>query len=350
MNKSGYLEGLKKDYDLKKIVQSVGSLRNIKCLIIGDTILDKYTFVVPKGRAVKDPILSLDYVRDETYAGGILAVANHVSDFVDNIKLVSLLGDRNRNEEFVLTNLNKKIKTKLFTKKDSPTIVKERFVDNLRNTKIVKIEYINEKPLDKKTEANLVDYLTSELPKHDLVMVADYGHGFLSDNLVRIIEKNSKYLAANIQTNSSNMGFNCITRYKKIDYLTSNEGEIRLALHDRNSSFEQLILKLKKSTHFNNFLITTGATGVWYYKDKKSIHAPALTTNVRDIVGAGDAVFSITSLCSYKNFNPQLLTFLANCVGGVAIGIIGNKEGVTKEKLISFISNVYATNDEGCHE
>lgn len=347
--KNRYLEGLKKDYDLKKIVQSIGSLRNIKCLIIGDTILDKYTFVVPKGRAVKDPILSLDYVKDETYAGGVLAVANHVSNFVDNLKLVTLLGDRNRNEEFVLANLNKKIKTKFFTKKDSPTIIKERFIDNLRNTKIVKIEYLNEMAIDKKTENNVADYLTSELSKHDLIIVTDYGHGFLSDNLVKVIEKNSRYLAANIQTNSSNMGFNCITRYKKINYLTSNEGEIRLALHDRDSLFEQLVLKLKKSTHFNNFLITTGATGVWYYRDKKGYYAPSLAKNIRDIVGAGDAVFSITSLASYKNFDPELLAFLANCVGGVAVGIMGNKESVTKENLLKFIEEVYA-NKESCYK
>lgn len=349
MNTESYLGKLKSDYPLERIIKDVGSLKDIKCLVIGDTILDKYTFVVPKGRAIKDPILSLDYVRDETYAGGILAVANHVSGFVDNIKLVSLLGDRNRNEEFILANLNKKIKIKFFTKKDSPTIIKERFVDNLRNTKIVKIEYIDETSLDKKTENNVADYLTSELLKYDLVIVADYGHGFLSDNLVKVIEKNSRYLAANIQTNGANMGFNCITRYKKINYLTSNEGEIRLALHNRDSSFEQLILKLKKSTHFNNFLITTGAAGVWYYRSNKGYHAPALTNNIKDIVGAGDAVFSITSLASYKNFNPELLAFLANCVGGVAVGIMGNKESVTKEKLISFISNVY-NSKEDCYK
>ena len=51
----------------------IDSLANLKVLVIGDTIIDEYCFVAPRGGAIKDPMLTVDYIEEETYAGGILA-------------------------------------------------------------------------------------------------------------------------------------------------------------------------------------------------------------------------------------------------------------------------------------
>ena len=58
-----------------------------------------------KGRAVKDPILSAEYKTQELYAGGILAIANHISSFVEHVHTVTLLGSLNPNSYFVKNSL-----------------------------------------------------------------------------------------------------------------------------------------------------------------------------------------------------------------------------------------------------
>ena len=58
-------------------------------------------------------------------------------------------------------------------------------------------------------------------------------------------------------------------------------------------------------------------------------------------MGAGDAVFSITSLFAYRGMPNELIPFMANCIGGIEVNILGNKESVTKEKLFTFIERVY---------
>jgi bifunctional ADP-heptose synthase (sugar kinase/adenylyltransferase) len=68
--------------------------------------------------------------------------------------------------------------------------------------------------------------------------------------------------------------------------------------------------------------------------------APILIDTVKDTVGAGDALFAITSLFVYGKANNDLLPFVANCAGGIAANIIGNKESVTRDKLESFIKEV----------
>ena len=39
----------------------------------------------------------------------------------------------------------------------------------------------------------------------------------------------------------------------------------------------------------------------------------------------------------YLNADNDIVPFVANCAGGIAANIIGNKESVTKEMLLSFM-------------
>lgn len=335
-----YIAEIKSKFPIVAITNQLNDLKMLRVLVIGDAIIDEYTFTLPKGRANKDPILSLDFVKTELYAGGILAIANHISGFVNDLQLVTLLGEYERNEDLIKEKLNKNIKLKCFTKKNSPTTLKKRYIDYLRNGKLFKVEHINDKPIPQETEEKIIEYLKAELPNYDLVVLGDFGHGFITDKLAKFLEDNSKFLAANIQTNSSNMGFNYITKYNKLDYLTSNEKEIRLAMFDRFGDFNDLINKLKEKTNFRNILITQGGLGCLYIKENNACSGPAFTNQIKDAVGAGDAVFAITSLLSYKDTNEDLLIFIANCVGAIAANIMGNETHIEKESLIKFIDEL----------
>ena len=160
---------------------ALNKIKGLNVLVIGDAIIDDYYFTSPKGRTIKDPILSVDYVRHERYAGGILAIANHISNFAGNVKLITLLGDKERSEEFVSKNLNKNIKTKFFTKNNSFTTVKRRFIDEVRNAKLFKIEFISDEPISAELEKEIMNYLGKEMPNYDIVIVGDFGHGFLTE-------------------------------------------------------------------------------------------------------------------------------------------------------------------------
>lgn len=340
MDDAEYLKDIKDKFPLSFINEKLDELKDLNVIVIGDAIIDEYVFTLPKGRAIKDPILSLDYINSEKYAGGILAIANHIAGFVCHVTIVTLLGDKRREEEFIIENIKKNIKTKFFTKKNSPTTCKKRYIDFVRNGKLFKVEYINDKPIDTDTEKKITNYLKAELPKYDLVVVGDFGHGFITNGIVKTLEEKSKFLAANIQTNSSNLGFNYITKYKRIDHLTSNENEVRLVLSDRFGEWGDLIKELKNKIGFKDILITQGAKGCMYLRNGETFQGPSLTKSVKDVVGAGDAVFSISSLLSYKGFDEELLTFIANCAGAISVNTMGNKDSISREVLLNFIGGL----------
>jgi len=240
-----------------------------------------------------------------------------------------------RNEDFVIEKLNKNISTKIFTKKNSFTTIKRRFIDNVRNEKMFKIEFISDMPINTRLEKEILAYLNKELQRYDIVIVGDFGHGFITDKIVKVLENKSKYLCVNVQTNSANMGFNYFVRYKKPNYIVLNETELRLGLHSRFESIKKIILELQKNNGYKKCLITLGKKGASYLKNGKIYEYAALTQTPIDTVGAGDAVFAITSLLDYNNIDPNLMPVYANCIGAIAVNFMGNEKSISKEDLLN---------------
>ena len=80
--------------------------------------------------------------------------------------------------------------------------------------------------------------MSQNLKNFDKVIVCDFGHGLINSKISNIISSKSKFLAANIQTNSGNRGFNLFTKYNKLDFLSIDEPELRLGAQDKKTNVE----------------------------------------------------------------------------------------------------------------
>ena len=89
-----------------------------------------------------------------------------------------------------------------------------------------------------------------------------------------------------------------------------------------------------------SFMITTGQTGATYLANGDSYANPALSPQVIDRVGAGDAFFAITSPWVFKNYPKDLTGFIGNSVGAMHVATIGNRNPVEPTALYKFISSV----------
>jgi bifunctional ADP-heptose synthase (sugar kinase/adenylyltransferase) len=176
---------------------------------------------------------------------------------------------------------------------------------------------------------------------YDLVIVSDFGHGFLTDNLAKAICAESKFLSVNTQTNGANMGFNFITRYPRVDYAALDELEIRYAAHDKISELSKVMKQVAKKIRCKNLIITRGSFGALCLGKKNSlISAPALATNVIDPIGAGDAFFAFTAPLVAIDVPQDLVVFIGNAVGALAVQIICNRDSVDPIDLKKFITTI----------
>ena len=130
-----YLNKISKNYSLELINKIFKKINNLKVLVIGETIIDQYNYCEALGKSGKEPYLAFKDMYSKNYLGGAAAIANHMSDFVNQVKLISVIGENKEFHSFIKKNLKKKIKFDFFEKKNNPTILKKKFLKNKNKKK-----------------------------------------------------------------------------------------------------------------------------------------------------------------------------------------------------------------------
>ena len=186
LNKS-IINDIKKKFNFSEIRKLIESLTNIKVLIIGEIIIDQYVFCEALGKSGKEPMLVLRDIKSEEYLGGSGAIANNSAQFAERICLLGQIGEKKEFLKKIKKDLTKKIILKIFKKNNSPTILKRRFLDIGTNNKVLGVYKVNDEILEKRDEIKFNKQLKALLPNYDLVIVSDYGHGFISKKSANII-------------------------------------------------------------------------------------------------------------------------------------------------------------------
>ena len=220
-----YLSEFSNCHSSDDVIQFLKQAEKLKVLVIGETIIDEYNYCDPIGMTTKDPIIAVKYLSKEKFGGGIIAAANHLANFCHTVDLITQLGEFETDEAFVRENLNKKINPFFLYKRDSPTIVKKRFIDNYLTQKLFELHEINDSEIDREQETLLNEIFLEKIPNYDIVIVIDYGHGMLTKNLIKTICNTAKFLAVNTQSNAGNRGFNVISKYSRVDFVSLNRSE-----------------------------------------------------------------------------------------------------------------------------
>lgn len=336
------IQFIKKKFTFNDIKELVDEFKNLKILVIGELIIDEYIFCEAIGKSGKEPVLTLRELDKEKYLGGAAAVARHLSSFSKNIKLITMIGENNSDYNFINKYLPQNVKIDAIKKKNSPTILKKRFVEHLSKNKVLGVYDINDDPLTKNDEENLKKTINKQIINYDLVIVSDYGHGFLSKKNIQSITKKAKFVAVNSQINSFNIGLHGIRNYKNLDCLIINEKEMRHELRSRNGELKNLTKKLSREQKIKKLIVTRGTDGALLYDAKKNLffQSPAYSDRSVDKVGSGDAMLSLISLCLKMKFHQNLSLFISSLAGAMSVSSIGNKESISKIKILKSIENL----------
>lgn len=335
-----FLEKLKDKYTFEKITRYINRLKNLKVLLVGEVIIDEYMFCNTIGKSGKEPFLVNHKLNTEKYAGGILAVANHVSDFCKKAKIISYLGDRNDQKQFVKQKLNSNIAIDYVTKSNSPTILKTRFIDNYTKTKTLGVYDINNELLNKSEEAQICSKIDGSLGEYDVVIVTDYGHGLITPKVVKFIEGKSKYLAINTQLNAFNIGYHTISKYHHANYVCVHEEELRYDYRNRNDTVEQLTRGLSKRIKSDVIVVTLGNKGSSALNNDVFTNCPAFASKIVDRIGAGDTLLAITSLCFATSIPTDLTLFIGNLAAAEKIASMGTGMKLSKINLLKTIESL----------
>ncbi len=333
---------IKKSWSIHTISKAIDSIKNIKILIIGEMIIDDYVFCDALGKSGKEPVLALRSLNSKKYIGGSGAIANHIAGFCNKIYLKTSIGEKKEFLGLIKKNLKKNIIVDFIYKKNSPTISKRRYLDTYNNKKILGIYNINDSNLDKNNEKKIRDFIIKKVPKFDLVIVSDYGHGLISKKNANLICRKAKFLALNTQVNAANIGYHTLGKYKKIDFSIINEIELRHEMRDKFTDSKVLIKQLNSKLKIKNLMVTQGKKGSILFNNEKKVfyECAAYAEKVVDKVGAGDSMVAISAALIHKKINPKLALLVASLAASQKVENIGNSKSINKIKILKSIEHL----------
>ena len=334
-----YLNRLQAQYCAADVLHWIDRIKQTKVLVVGETILDEYHYCIPDAMSNKTPTLSARFESAEVFAGGVLAVGNHLAGLAGEVQVLAGVGAQLDLDHHAHAARNG-IKVTTVSRPDAPTVRKRRFVHRESNQKLFEITFLDDRPIPPETERNFAQHLQQLAPQADVVVVLDFGHGFLTSNVVKHLRTHSRFLAVNAQINSSNRGFNSIRKYHNPDYISVDEHEIRLPLGDRYGPLPDLIRTLSLETSCPRVSVTLGKHGSMYADGTGYYDAPILTNQTVDALGAGDAFLAITATLVHLGAPAALIPFVGNCMGGLMAQIVGHRTPVDPVDLRKFITTL----------
>ncbi len=350
-----YWGAIRERYTYDDISGALESLKGLRVLVLGDLVIDEYCYCRVSGTVSKAPVLAAIYEGMQRMLGGGGVIARHAAELASEVHYVGTVGALDQGHDELTTILeNEGITSKLITWPGTHTVTKRRYITGGypnplessphgagvdRSIRLFEIGFMATTPLPKQVEEELCAYLSDMAPKYDVVIVADFGHGLISQKVRETISARANWWSVNAQTNSSNFGFNRITKHAKADFVCIDELEARLPSGDRTSRLGDIVQGLRESLECSSIMVTRGKEGLVLFNGREAHEAPALANRVVDTVGAGDAVLAMASLCKARHLDEELVVLLGSCSGALAAWQVGNQAPVRKSRLLGYVES-----------
>jgi rfaE bifunctional protein kinase chain/domain/rfaE bifunctional protein nucleotidyltransferase chain/domain len=337
-----YLEDARDRDLLPVMLRAVEAVRDLKVLVVGDTIIDEYRYVIPLAKAPKENMIATLYRDRELFAGGVIAAANHTAALCARVDVLTAIGEDAGDEAMVRASLKPGVAMDFVRRAGKPTTRKTRFLEPGYMRKLFEVYEMDDTPLDQEEEDAFCAMIAERAGDYDLVIATDFGHGLITDRVVETLTRHARFLAVNTQTNSGNLGYNMITRYPRADFVCIDAPEARLAVGDKFSDIAIIASeKLPARIDCSNLIVTQGKLGcVSYGKDRGTHRIPAFTNTVVDTVGAGDAFLAVTSPLAAAGIPMDVAAFIGNAAGAIKVGIVGHRRSIEKAPLVKFLTAI----------
>ncbi|MEX0775483.1 MAG: PfkB family carbohydrate kinase [Phycisphaeraceae bacterium] len=256
-----YLRDFARRHPIDRVIDVLDSARDLKVVVVGEAIIDHYVYCQALGKSSKEPVLAVQQNSEEKFAGGILAVANHLAAFAGRVELITMTGREPEQLDFIRARLDPKIDATFIQRSDGPTIVKRRYIEGYFFQKLFETYDFNDRPIAGEDEAALAAALEAKLGDADIAVVVDFGHGMITPSAVQLLTQRARLLALNTQSNAGNFGCHTISKYPRADLVCLAENELRLEARDRHGDLRPMLRQVSDRLLCLRVMVTRGSHG-----------------------------------------------------------------------------------------
>jgi D-beta-D-heptose 7-phosphate kinase/D-beta-D-heptose 1-phosphate adenosyltransferase len=300
-----------------------GGFRQLKVLVIGDIMLDRYIHGDVERISPEAPVPVLRHARRYERAGGAANVAMNLAGLGCHTFLAGFWGNDSEQAELAAILERAGIDTVGVVSTSLPTISKTRIVGRTQQLLRLDIESRDAPPT---AEAQrLHDRATELVQKVHAVILSDYAKGALSTTLCEAIIRAARTAGIPVLADPKTPDF---SKYTGATTICPNLGELAAATGIPAHHTDDLLAagRALVTEHDLKFLTVTmsekgisvlrpGTPGVY--------HSPARAREVFDVSGAGDTVIATLAASLASGLQIETAVELANLAAGIVVSKVG---------------------------
>lgn len=324
--------------DLRGTLQK---LKGLRAHVVGDTIVDSYTYTSMIGGMSKTPTISVHFEKKTDFVGGAGVVAKHLKAAGAEVTFSTILGD-DALKSFVLDDLNTYgVHCLPIIDPTRPTTNKNAIV--AEGYRLLKVDTLDNRSISDKA----VEQLRRQIgdTRSDAIVFSDFRHGVF--NRSTIPHLTSAIPAGTFRVADSQVAsrWGNILEFEGFDLITPNEREARFALGDQDSVVRPLALELHRRSKCKTVILKCGDRGLITYRSDSPVDYRAFFTiesfakPVVDAVGAGDALLAYATLALVATKNDVIASILGNMAAAIECEHEGNVP-VTPDLMLKKIEAV----------
>jgi len=323
--------------DLTSLVNQLGSPR---VLVVGDVILDRYTWGDAERVSQEAPVILLRADKREQRLGGAANVCNMLRGLGARTTLAGVVGDDADGDQ-VRDELRRAEVgcASVLTDASRPTTVKERFMGRAQQRhphQILRVDKEVRDPLAEMMEAKAIAAITEQIAEHDIVLISDYAKGVCTPSLLDEVIRAGRQAGKRVLVDP--IRGNDYSRYRGASSMTPNRLEASLATGGKIESARDalpLARKLCKDLELEAGVITLDKEGMaLVHRDGREALFPTRQRQVYDITGAGDMVLAVIGMTLAAGAEYDDAVRLANVAGGLEVEKVGCAI-VTRDEILA---------------
>jgi rfaE bifunctional protein kinase chain/domain len=309
-------------------MQSVSELINgfsrLKVLIIGDLMIDSYTWGRVSRISPEAPVPVVNVIRRESRLGGAGNVVLNIASLGATAVICSVIGDDAPGRELQKIILDSNLSTEgLIVEPGRMTTVKERIIAG--SQQVVRVDSETESSISSSSQKALLAHIKDSISDVDVIIFEDYDKGVLNDSLIQDVI--AMALEHNIPTVVDPKRKNFFA-YKGATLFKPNLHELRDGLGLMPTDFDadhlaDTVRKFKVSQEFTSVFVTLSERGVYIDFENDQQLIPAHIRQISDVSGAGDTVISIAACVLALGGSTEQIASLANLGGGLVCESLG---------------------------
>lgn len=320
-----YLE--RQGFQLADLRACVAKFKGLRVLVVGDLIIDEYITCEPLGMSQEDPTIVVTPLESKIFVGGAGVVSAHARNLGASVHFFTVVGiDEGAAVSYRFLQ-DQGITVHAFSDDTRPTTRKQRY--RALGKTLLRVSQLRQHEISSEIRDKMFDQINQELDRCDLLLFSDFNYGCLPQQLVdAIVERAAARkipMAADSQASSQMAD---ISRFKGMRLITPTEREARMALRDNTSGLAVLAGDLIKKSEAEAVIITLGAEGMFIHAERKGTLAseklPAFNTQPKDVAGAGDSLFTATSLALCSGADIWMSCYLGALAAGCQVSKVGN--------------------------